>query len=258
MMNQNQQTQSSSGERDECPVCHGTGWELYRATVLDYGFPEEVTYARRCPRCKGQFRGEDRTGTPKEYHDADLTKFDFNIYSHDMWKMQDLCYNFLEHFQKWEMAGKGLYLWSRTPGSGKTFLACCLAKSVMMKYNLSMRFITAPDYIDTVGNSYKRERGEEDPSQIYRECGILVLDDIGAQADKDWHRQEIFRLVNKRMEDGNITIYTSNMSTDTLNVDNRTRDRIIKTSIELRMPEESIRKKEAAKEQKTFLASVMG
>ena len=121
-----------------------------------------------------------------------------------------------------------------------------------------MRFITAPDYIDAVGNSYKRERGEEDPSQIYRECGILVLDDIGAQADKDWHRQEIFRLVNKRMEDGNITIYTSNMSTDTLNVDNRTRDRIIKTSIELRMPEESIRKKEAAREQKTFLASVMG
>lgn len=76
--------------------------------------------------------------------------------------------------------------------------------------------------------------------------------------DEKSHRQEIFRLVNKRMEDGNITIYTSNMSTDTLNVDNRTRDRIIKTSIELRMPEESIRKKEAAREQKTFLASVMG
>lgn len=222
--------------------------------MFDYGIPEEVEYARRCSKCKGQLRGEDRTGTPKEYHDADLTKFDFGIYSHDMGKMQDLCHNFLDHFQKWEMAGKGLYLWSRTPGSGKTFLACCLAKSVMMKYNLSMRFITAPDYIDAVGNSYKRERGEEDPSQIYRECGILVLDDIGAQADKDWHRQEIFRLVNKRMEDGNITIYTSNMSTDTLNVDNRTRDRIIKTSIELRMPEESIRKKEAAREQKTFLA----
>jgi DNA replication protein DnaC len=255
MMNQNQQTQSSSGE---CPVCHGTGWELYRAMVLDYGLPEEITFAQRCSKCRGQFRGEDRTGTPKEYHDADLTKFDFNIYSHDMGKMQDLCHNFLDHFQKWEMAGKGLYLWSRTPGSGKTFLACCLAKSVMMKYNLSMRFVTAPDYIDAVGNSYKRERGEEDPSQIYRECGILVLDDIGAQADKDWHRQEIFRLVNKRMEDGNITIYTSNMSTDALNVDARTRDRIIKTSIELQMPEESIRKKEAAREQKTFLASVMG
>ena len=254
-MSQNQQTQSSSGE---CPVCHGMGWELYTATVTDYGVPEEVTYARICPRCKGGHRAIDRTGTPKEYHDADLGKFDFGAYACDMDKMQNLCHSFLGHFADWERAGKGLYLWSKTPGSGKTFLACCLAKSVMMKYDLSMRFVTAPDYIDSVGQSYKRERGEEDPSQIYRECGILVLDDIGAQADKDWQKQEMFRLINRRMEDGNITIYTSNMSTDTLNVDARTRDRIIKTSIELRMPEESIRKKKAAAEQRAFLAGVMG
>lgn len=33
-MNQNQPTQSDYGE---CPVCHGTGWETYYATVYDYG-----------------------------------------------------------------------------------------------------------------------------------------------------------------------------------------------------------------------------
>ena len=60
------------------------------------------------------------------------------------------------------------------------------------------------------------------------------------------------------MEDGNITIYTSNMSTDALNVDARTRDRIIKTCVELQMPEEGIRKKKAAGEQRQFLASVNG
>ena len=85
-----------------------------------------------------------------------------------------------------------------------------------------------------------------------------MLDDIGAQADKDWQRQELFRLINKRMEDGNITIYTSNMSTDGLNVDARTRDRIVKTSVELQMPEESIRKKKAMGEQREFLAGIIG
>lgn len=49
-MNQNQLTQSDCGE---CPVCHGTGWETYYATVYDYGLPEEIQYARRCPKCKG-------------------------------------------------------------------------------------------------------------------------------------------------------------------------------------------------------------
>lgn len=254
-MNQNQLTQSDYGE---CPVCHGTGWETYYATVYDYGLPEKIQYARRCPKCKGSYRAQDRTGVPKEYHEADLGKFDFDIYQRDMSKLRDLCTTFLNHFQKWEMAGKGLYLWSKTPGSGKTFLACCLAKSVMMKYDLQMRFVTAPDYISAVGDSYKRDRGEEDPSQVYRDCKLLVLDDIGAQADKEWQRQEMFRLINKRMEDGNITIYTSNMSTDNLNVDTRTRDRIIKTCVELQMPEEGIRKKKAAGEQRQFLASVMG
>ena len=43
--------------------------------------------------------------------------------------------------------------------------------------------------------------------------------------------QELFNLVNKRMEHGKITIYTSNMDANALNVDARTRDRIIKTSI---------------------------
>lgn len=110
----------------------------------------------------------------------------------------------------------------------------------MMKYDLQMRFVTAPDYISAVGDSYKCDRGEEDPSQVYRDCKLLVLDDIGAQADKEWQRQEMFRLINKRMEDGNITIYTSNMNTDNLNVDTRTRDRIVKTCVELQMPEEGM------------------
>lgn len=254
-MSQNLQTPSGYGD---CPVCHGTGWEMYTATVFTYGEPEEALFARRCTKCTGARRSEDNTGVPAEYHDADFIKFDFNAYRIDMSKLKILCTDILTNFNRWDKAGKGLYLWSKTPGSGKTFLACCLAKSLMMKYDLQMRFITAPDYINAVGDSYKRERGEADPSEVYRECKLLVLDDIGAQADKDWQRQELFRLINKRMEDGNITIYTSNMSTDSLNVDARTRDRIVKTSIELQMPEESIRKKKAAGEQREFLASVMG
>lgn len=127
----------------------------------------------------------------------------------------------------------------------------------MMKYDLEMRFITAPDYISVVGDSYKRDRGELDSSEVYRECKLLVLDDIGAQADKDWQRQELFRLINKRMEDGNVTIYTSNMSTDNLNVDARTRDRIVKVSVELQMPEESLRRKKAEMEQNEFLKEVL-
>lgn len=251
-MNQNQHIQLNSG--NDCPLCQGTGWEPHIDFVEGYG---EVESRKRCSRCQGKMRLNEYTGIPSEYCDTDLSKFDFGAYKSKMDNFKKIVTNFVNEFSKWEKQGKGLYLWSKTPGSGKTYLACCLARSLMIKYDLQMRFITAPDYINAVGDSCKRERGEADPSEVYRECRLLVLDDIGAQADKDWQRQEIFRLINKRMEDGCITIYTSNMSTDGLNVDSRTRDRIVKVSVELQMPEESIRKKIAKMEQNEFLKEVL-
>ena len=49
-MNQKIQYPSAYGE---CPVCNGTGWELYTATVFDYGEPESLTFARKCTKCTG-------------------------------------------------------------------------------------------------------------------------------------------------------------------------------------------------------------
>ena len=252
----NPNLQCNSGN-ESCPVCRGTGWELYKGVVYDYVEPTELNFARPCPRCSGTHRIFDRTGVPDEFRDADIDKFKFDSYSVDMKNVQKLAVSFFRDFAKWQNAGKGLYMWSKTPGSGKTFLSCCIAKSVMIKYDLQMRFITAPDYIAAVGDSYKRERGELDASEIYRECPLLVLDDIGAQADKDWQRQEMFRLINTRMEHGLITIYTSNMPVESLNVDDRTKDRIIKTAVVFSMPEESIRRMKAKSEQDEFLKNIL-
>ena len=246
---------SSSG--NECPKCHGTGWILSTGVVDGYDDQQGIIFAQKCTECSGFRRQTDQTGVPGQFYSADISKFDFNIYSKDMGKFRMLCENFVFHFPEWEKAGKGMYLWSTTPGSGKTFLSCCLAKSLMIKYDLCMRFITAPDYISVVGDSYKREFWQEDPSEIYRTCKVLVLDDIGAQADKEWQRQELFRLINTRMENGIITIYTSNVTVEKLNVDERTKDRIIKHSIVLNVPEESIRRKLAAAEQDHFLQKVL-
>lgn len=245
--------QSQASDSGECPVCHGTGWQLYTATVLDYGEPAEIDFAKKCPKCAGVWRSDDRTGVPDEFREAQLDKFKFDVYSVDLSGLQKVVNSMFRQWSHWESHGKGLYLWSKTPGSGKTFLASCLAKSIMIKYDLQMRFITVPDYINTVGDSYKRERGDQDRSEVYRTCPLLVFDDIGAQMDKEWQRQEIFRLVNQRMANGGVTIYTSNMPVESLNIDERTKDRIIKTSIVLQMPEESIRRRNAKAEQDGFL-----
>lgn len=242
---------------EKCPVCGGSGWELYYRAEEMYG-GAMAQFARPCERCRGKMRGEDFTRVPPQFRNADIGKFNFKSYSVNIDKIKKLAMSVVNDFKKWETAGKGLYLWSKTPGSGKTFLACCIAKSIMIKYDLQMRFTTSPDYISAVGDSYKRERGERDESEIFRNCKILIMDDIGAQQGKEWQQQELFRIINKRLSEGNITFYTANMPPEKLNLEDRTIDRIIKTCVTIQMPEESIRSKKAKSEQDRFLKDVVG
>lgn len=251
-----ERNQEAALNSDICPVCGGTGYELYRRMVDGYDAPLE--FAKPCTRCRTERRLQDLTGVPPDFRDADLSKFGFASYSRDMGNLRKIAEDFLKNYrERWEKSGKGLYLWSKTPGSGKTFLSCCIGKSVMVKYDLRMRFVTVPDYLAKVGESYNRERGANDESAVYRECDLLIFDDIGAQKTGEWQAQEIFRIINERLNAGKVIIFTSNMCPEDLNLDDRTINRIMKKSVVLQMPEESIRGKEAKGEQDNFLRDIL-
>lgn len=248
--------QAAAWSAQNCTDCKGTGW-------ISYFRPEEIYGGRmtevfkKCPYCSGKLRSNDFIGEPAQFKNTGIEKFDFSAYAVNIDKIKKLAFSIINDFPKWNNYGKGLYLWSKTPGSGKTFLSLCIAKSIMTKYDLKMRFITAPNYINSVANSYKRERGELDSSEVYRKCKILILDDMGTQIGKDWQQQELFNLINERTSEG-ITIFTSNMPPEKLNLENRTIDRIIKSSVVIQMPEESIRLKKAKNEQTMFLKDIVG
>lgn len=250
---------------DVCPVCHGNGWELFTVSAreLEYVYGDaavDTEYARRCTACMGINKSSgDTTGCPDSFREADIYKFDFDCYEADMAKRKAIILNFFDKYNEWVKKGKGLYIFSKTAGSGKTFLSCCIGKSVMMRYGLRFKFITVPDYIDKVSEGYTlaKQGIPNSPADIYKECDLLVLDDIGTQLDKPWQNQELFKLVNERVNSGLITIYTSNLPIDKLNIDERVKSRIYGTSILLPMPEESIRSRKANESQDDFLRSIL-
>lgn len=265
-MSSTDQTDNANADdkKDVCPVCHGNGWELYRPSPseLEYAYGGEdlaIEYAKKCSRCFGFKKGEDLTQVPDTFRDADISKFDFKLYRGDLSAVAKIANSLIYDLDKWASRGKGLYLWSNTPGSGKTFLACCIGKSVMIKHNVRFRFTTIGDYIDKVGEGItNRKNGDfNDPSAIFKECEVLVLDDLGTQMDKEWQRVELFKLINERSSNNLITIYTSNYSLKDVKVDERVRSRIYKTAIELHMPEESIRQQKAQAEQNEFLKGIL-
>lgn len=259
----NSTNNTATSQKYKCPTCKDRGWILYQVapSELEYAYGktgmEANDFARRCPDCNGGRRfDEDLTGVPESFRFADISKFRWDIYQTDMTTKRKVAENFVNNFNEWKTHGKGLYIYSKTPGSGKTFLASCIGKSVMVKYDLIFKFITAPEYINKVGQSYK-DKEAPDGSYIYRTCDLLVLDDIGAQIGKEWQQQEMFRLVDERMKHGLITVYTSNLNPEDLNVDERARNRIIATTIQIAMPEECIRTKTSEKEQQEFLQNIL-
>lgn len=250
----NPRVASAFGDKEICPVCGGSGWEMYSAPAEIYG-GKMAQFAKKCSKCGGK-RDEDVSGIP--FSECDIIRFNFEAYFVNLDNIKKIALSIVNDFEKWQNSGKGLYFWSKTPGSGKTFLASCIARSLILKYGLQVKFITCPDYLNHVGDSYKRERGERDKSEIFRSCQLLILDDLGSQISRDWQSQELFRLINKRMSEGLITFYTSNMAPENLNLDDRTVNRIIKSCVVVQLPEESVRLQKARDEQEKFLKDIIG
>ena len=245
---------------NECPKCKGTGWELYQSsdtTENIYGQPIMIDYARRCNCQTNVFANMDRTEFPSMYRDCDLYRFDWECYGMDMKDVKSIAFSFFNKFEKWQEEGKGLYIWSKTPGSGKTYLSACLGKSVMMRTQKVIKYVTPVGYMDKVSEGYN-DKSLPDPSRVYRECTLLILDDLGTQMKSDWHSQELFRLIDQRSSNGLVTIITSNYNVEDLKVDDRLKSRILKSSIVLHMPEVSIRNQKAAAEQGAFVNRILG
>ena len=80
-------TARCSTKDDVCPVCHGSGWELYTVSpqaVEDvYGIDNKgcQEFARKCTRCFGITKDTyDATCVPDTYRDCDIGKFEVGIY----------------------------------------------------------------------------------------------------------------------------------------------------------------------------------
>ena len=114
-----------------------------------------------------------------------------------------------------------------------------------MKYRRRIKFISSPEYLSRVSEAYKMN------------CDLLVLDDFGSEKRGEWQDQELFRLIDYRMNHGKLLIVTSNLPISELKCDTRISDRLNRLCIPLHFPEESIRAKTAEEENRNFIQSIL-
>jgi len=106
-------------------------------------------------------------------------------------------------------------LFSGPVGSGKTYLAACVA-NLLLEKQCNLLFLIVPDLLDDLRATYssKNEASESDLLDVARTVPILVLDDLGAHNYTEWSRNRIYTILNYRMNEQLPTIITTNLNFD--------------------------------------------
>lgn len=234
---------NSNQEDDRCPVCHGTGWE-WVDNRTESG--EVFKAVQKCSLCNGNhdMKVREKRALADIPEDRTLESFNWNIYTgYDLTKQKQIVFKFIEHFDDFESEGMGLFLTSKTRGSGKTFLASCIGGELINRYEVSTMFVNASDLLDI---SQQKKDDEDDPIEKLISCRVLILDDLGQKnTGREWLSDVLFRIIDKRYQKKRIMIVTSNYPLRELDFDDRIIDRLYAMSCPVNLPEYRVRSQEA-------------
>ena len=263
---------------DDCPYqkCDGTGWLWFknwsRSNMRD-GYNEEgewmdeslrAEWWEQC-KCYEQLIKQreidkklDLSGIPPIFSSATVHSYDISKY-----KTQDnrdtatiakkAAIKFVENYQAMKEHGKGLYLYSEIKGSGKTRLASSIANALVKMYDVDIAFLKANDLLSQIKKTFNGDSDttESDIIRLFREVEVLVVDDLAVEKASDFAERIFYDITDYRLEHKKTTLFTSNKTIENLGdiyKDGRLKSRVKKMSIEIYMPEESIRDQEAESE----------
>lgn len=113
-----------------------------------------------------------------------------------------------------EMPQGWIYLAGPT-GVGKTHLAVSIA-NVQIQQGRSVLFRFVPDLLDQLRRAYQPKSlvGFDREFQVIRNCEVLILDDLGAQATTPWAEEKLYQLIVHRHAAGLPTVITSRVLLD--------------------------------------------
>jgi len=179
-------------------------------------------------------------------------------------KAKRMAANYVKDFREFEVMGKGLYLYSEMPGSGKSRLAVSIGNALWEFYGVSVGFVTVISLMQRIKATFnKNDMNEERQSQeqLVRavcEAEVFIFDDIGTETPTEWVAEMLYHVINARLTALKPTIFTSNCAAEHLGYKEKLVQRILKMTVPVMLPEESVRNGLAMAENERLQLKLLG
>ncbi|WP_276324748.1 DnaA ATPase domain-containing protein [Orenia marismortui] len=166
---------------------------------------------------------------------------------------------YVKRFKELKIKGQGLYFYSKVAGSGKTMLISAIGNELIKKYKARVKFATAGDLLDAIRKTYNpnSEIKTHELIDAAKEVEVLILDDMGQQSVKKDTNDQLFKILNSRMDKPVVTIFSSNCKIEDLPYDYRINSRIKDMAVPIHAPEESVRENLTDKKNKKILTELL-
>lgn len=118
----------------------------------------------------------------------------------------------LRYVSEFSIHAENLYLYGPS-GTGKTFLASCIARELLNEGNLVV-YRTSAQLMDDIKDIKFRDNKELEA--LITDCDLLIIDDLGTEMVSDLAKTEIFNLINNRLLHKKKLIISSNLKLENI------------------------------------------
>lgn len=168
------------------------------------------------------------------FPDSEMANWTFNTDDGTNKTASDIAHRYVDNFAEMKKHGKGL-LFHGPVGTGKTFLAACIANELISQGR--------PCLVTNFARITNTLQGMFDGKQRYLDAlnrlDLLVIDDLSAERDTSYMNEMIFNIIDSRYRSGKPLIITTNLSKEELiNQPNTDKQRIYSRLVEMCFPVE--------------------
>ena len=122
-------------------------------------------------------------------------------------KISDVCRRYVDHWPEMKADNIGILFYGGV-GTGKSFLACCIANALIDK-QVRASVTNFPRILNKLQGFGEDKQAFLDKMSRY---DLLVIDDLGVERDTSYSVEQVFNVIDARSRTGKPLIVTTNLS----------------------------------------------